>query len=299
MLDVLLWRLRGVCFGGSALLSLGMGICSMSLSYFSGQLMVGIARPDLLELAGRRVGGLRVRIWLSIWHASSILWMAWDPYWLRRRNRSKTRTIGRRKWLVSWQLTDKPAWVGTSDVQIDMAIIYFMRLAITGSLFSSTFELSSISMTALRTASIIEIFVCPKKDSADDSCSFTHSRPSRSRPRSVLALMNLSPSLGPLHPLTLSSQTHIIRPPYLSQDKVRIPYSAYQPSPLPSKKTTNRSTNQWTGSLLLLLIDSDVLLVLMKMKNSLIPGMTGTALLLINNECSLPGRGRMRRVWKV
>jgi hypothetical protein len=29
MLDVLLWRLRGVCFGFSAVLSLGMGVCSM------------------------------------------------------------------------------------------------------------------------------------------------------------------------------------------------------------------------------------------------------------------------------
>jgi hypothetical protein len=101
MLDELLWRLRGVCFGFSAVLSLGMGVCSMFLPYSqSGKLMTGIVRPEFLDLAGRRVGGMKAGKWLLIWHTASILWMAWDPYWLRRRNRSKTRITGRRKWLV-------------------------------------------------------------------------------------------------------------------------------------------------------------------------------------------------------
>jgi hypothetical protein len=119
MLDVLIWRLRGVCFGCSAVLSLGMGVCSMLLPHLqSGKLMTGIVRPEFLDIAGRRVGGMKGVTWLVLWHTASILWMAWDPYWLRRRNRSRTRIMGRRKWLVSRTvqatvmfLTGRPIWL--------------------------------------------------------------------------------------------------------------------------------------------------------------------------------------------
>jgi hypothetical protein len=51
--------------------------------------------------------------------------------------------------------------VGNSDIQIDMAIIYLLRLAVTGwiTFTPALSEMASLSTTVLRAALIIEITV--------------------------------------------------------------------------------------------------------------------------------------------
>ena len=163
-----------------------------------------------------------------------------------------------------------------------MAIIYFLRLAVTGwiSFNPALSEMASLSTTVLRAAFIIEITVRPYKSVADDRYSYTHSPPSKSPLQSVHAQLNLSSSPDPPHPVRTSLRTHTTLPLYLDQDKVRIPFLAYQlsPPPPPPTKNTNPNTNQWTGNLHPLLIDSDDLLVLMTMKSLTVPRTTGIVL---------------------
>ncbi len=44
----------------------------------------------------------RYQMSLFVFHLASILWIAWDPYWLRRvRSRHRAKVFGRGTWIVS------------------------------------------------------------------------------------------------------------------------------------------------------------------------------------------------------
>jgi hypothetical protein len=80
----------------------------------------GLLRPEMARtILDRRTLGIGTPLALLLYHALSVFWIAWDPYWLRkRRSRSRARVAGRATWLVNcldsvtirWRLTCSGIW---------------------------------------------------------------------------------------------------------------------------------------------------------------------------------------------
>ncbi|WWD20646.1 hypothetical protein CI109_105122 [Kwoniella shandongensis] len=85
--DVLVWRVRGMLFWIGLGLSLAQGVTA-------------ILAPDRQDELLRRATPFSLPTALLMFHALSILWIAWDPNWLQRvRSRDKANVHGRGIWV--------------------------------------------------------------------------------------------------------------------------------------------------------------------------------------------------------
>ncbi|KAK8850464.1 hypothetical protein IAR55_004382 [Kwoniella newhampshirensis] len=88
--DILVWRIRGALYWTGTGLSL------------SRSLLAAMAPSRLGHMSRQRFPGSTITLstGMVLFHALSILWIAWDPYWLRRvRRRDRTKVQGRAIWV--------------------------------------------------------------------------------------------------------------------------------------------------------------------------------------------------------
>jgi hypothetical protein len=104
--EVLVWRVRGVLWASSAILSLGLGLLGWSklsdweIALTGGEGSISPAALVVLGAATRR-RGLDLPLSMLGLHCASLLWIAWDPYWLRRvRSQDNAKLRGRPTWIV-------------------------------------------------------------------------------------------------------------------------------------------------------------------------------------------------------
>nr|XP_019051149.1 hypothetical protein I302_01598 [Kwoniella bestiolae CBS 10118]OCF30079.1 hypothetical protein I302_01598 [Kwoniella bestiolae CBS 10118] len=104
--DTIIWRIRGILWWISLGLSMGQGILNVS--------------PPTLP---------RIPMSLFLFNALSIIWIAWDPYWLRRvRNREKVKVEGRGTWISNMLLITLARLMGSMSsclVTSDQELSYY------------------------------------------------------------------------------------------------------------------------------------------------------------------------------
>jgi hypothetical protein len=106
-MEVGVWRLRGALFclslaGSLALSAIGKSGKSKPMNE-ADETGASVSLPTALYIIGRLLDGFRIPFpWLlGIAHGVSLLWMAWDPYWLRKeRQGGRAKILGRKVWLV-------------------------------------------------------------------------------------------------------------------------------------------------------------------------------------------------------
>nr|XP_018259669.1 uncharacterized protein I303_07737 [Kwoniella dejecticola CBS 10117]OBR81827.1 hypothetical protein I303_07737 [Kwoniella dejecticola CBS 10117] len=88
--DIVIWRLRGLLWWVGLGLSIGLGLLAAAAP---SQLQRLVPNDESMKLPYRS-------LYLLLFHSLSVLWIAWDPYWLRRmRHRDKIKVEGRGIWV--------------------------------------------------------------------------------------------------------------------------------------------------------------------------------------------------------
>jgi hypothetical protein len=72
-------------------------------SHVNKVLMTAILAPSVVGHAlHSRFFGLSAFRFLALFHATSLFWIVWDPYWLARvRSENRIKVVGRDVWVVS------------------------------------------------------------------------------------------------------------------------------------------------------------------------------------------------------
>nr|XP_019008114.1 uncharacterized protein I206_07282 [Kwoniella pini CBS 10737]OCF46895.1 hypothetical protein I206_07282 [Kwoniella pini CBS 10737] len=125
--DIIVWRVRGLLWWMSAVLSMATTSSSRLQTILNNELSNITLKP----------------FWLLGFHLLSVLWIAWDPYWLRRmRNRDQIKVEGKNIWVRN------------------MLLITVLRVI--GSLSSlgiKTDDSSRVPLTLLRVAFALELII--------------------------------------------------------------------------------------------------------------------------------------------
>lgn len=105
MLEILVWRARGLGFWVSATVSWGVGLACKSDYGMEGDYLTDAAGVAVPERALNLIdNAYSAGMGLLFLHLVSVLWFAWDPYWLRRRREHhRGRVKGRGSWIVRVQ----------------------------------------------------------------------------------------------------------------------------------------------------------------------------------------------------